>query len=169
MKLTNYIRDAFVKSAMADVPKVDYNDQADKIARAQLSQMLSAALPGVKVDDKSKPWLCEGSVDLPGELQSVYGFRSSYDCLRGAPAWAKLVELNTLHVEQKGKRAALSSQLRAAAYACNTTKQLRELLPEFDKYLPAEEAKTCRTLPAVANIMAEFAKAGWPKIEEKKA
>jgi len=47
-------------------------------------------------------------------------------------------------------------------YACTTTKQLRELLPEFDRYLPAEEEKTLRTLPVVQNIVADFVKAGWP-------
>lgn len=162
MKLTNYIRDAFVKAAMADVPKIDYNEQAEKIARQQLSDMLKAAFPGVKLDLKNSSWFLSGPIAMPGDLTNIHGIRPNYECLQTTPAWAKLQELNKLHIEQRVKRDALSSQLRGAAYACNTTKQLRELLPEFDKYLPAEEEKTCRTLPAVANIVAEFTKAGWP-------
>lgn len=162
MKLTNYIRDAFVKAAMADVPKIDYNEQAEKIARQQLSDMLKAAFPGVKMDSKNASWLLSGSIAMPGSLSTIHGIRPDYECLRGTPAWAKLVELSKQYSEQRARRDALSSQLRGAAYSCNTTKQLRELLPEFDKYLPAEEEKTCRTLPAVANIVAEFTKAGWP-------
>lgn len=162
MKLTNYIRDAFVKAAMADVPKTDYNEQAEKIARDQLSEMLKAAFPGVKMSSKNTSWFLSGSIAMPGDLATIHGIRPDYECLRLTPSWAKMVELNRLHVEQRVKRNALSSQLRGAAYACNTTKQLRELLPEFDKYLPAEEEKTCRTLPAVANIVADFTKAGWP-------
>lgn len=162
MKLTNYIRDAFVKAVMADVPKIDYNEQAEKIARNQLSEMLEAAFPGVKINSKNAIWLNSGSISMPGDLSTIHGIRPDYECLRSTPAWAKMTELNKLYAEQRAKRNALSSQLRGAAYACNTTKQLRELLPEFDKYLPAEEEKTCRTLPAVANIVADFTKAGWP-------
>lgn len=162
MKLTNYIRDAFVKAAMADVPKINYNEQAEKLARKQLADLFEAAFPGVKMDYKTAEWLNSGSIDMPGELQTIHGPRPSWECLKSTPVWKKLVELSKLHNEQNEKRRTLSTQLRGAAYACNTTKQLRELLPEFDKYLPAEEEKTCRTLPAVANIVAEFTKAGWP-------
>ena len=35
-------------------------------------------------------------------------------------------------------------------------------LPEFAKYLPKAVAKT-DNLPAVANLVADFVKAGWPK------
>jgi len=162
MKLTNYIRDAFVKAAMADVPKVDYNKEAEALARNQLLDMAKEAFPGVKITAKNSNWFLNGSIELPGDLQSVYAIRPDYSCLRPTPVWPKLVELSKLHTKQESDRTALASQLRGAAYACNTTKQLRELLPEFDKYLPAEEEKTCRTLPAVANIVAEFTKAGWP-------
>jgi hypothetical protein len=161
MKLTNYIRDAFVKSAMADVPQINYNQQAEKLARKQLADMFEAIFPGVKMDHKAAEWLCSGSIDMPGDLQAIHGTRPNWECLKPTPAWKELVELSKLYREQTNKRNALSAQLRGAAYACNTTKQLRELLPEFDKYLPPEEEKTCRTLPAVANIVAEFAKAGW--------
>jgi hypothetical protein len=61
----------------------------------------------------------------------------------------------------------LRSKLKGAAYACTTTKQLRELLPEFDKYLPEEVAASARSLPVVANIVAEFTKAGWPSKGKK--
>lgn len=162
MKLTNYIRDAFVKAAMADVPKVNYNREAEAVARNQLSDMLKAAFPGVKIDAKNSAWFLSGSISMPGDLGTIHGLRPDYECLRATPAWAKLTELAKLHSRQKGERNSLADQLRGAAYSCNTTKQLRELLPEFDKYLPAEEEKTCRTLPAVANIVAEFTKAGWP-------
>ena len=62
----------------------------------------------------------------------------------------------------------LETKLMAAANSCTTRKALVELLPEFEKYLPADQAAACKTLPAVANIMADFVKAGWPKDEAKK-
>ena len=33
MRLTNFLRDAFVRAAMADVPKIPYTEQAEKLAR----------------------------------------------------------------------------------------------------------------------------------------
>jgi len=56
----------------------------------------------------------------------------------------------------------LEAKLMAAANSCTTRKALVDLLPEFEKYLPAGQAEACKTLPAVANIMADFVKAGWP-------
>ena len=37
------------------------------------------------------------------------------------------------------------------------------MLPEFEKYLPADEQKALRSVPVVANLVADFTKAGWPK------
>ena len=65
--------------------------------------------------------------------------------------------------EQEGIRASLKSQLKSAAHSVTTRKALAALLPEFEKYLPADEAAACKTLPVVQNIVADFAKAGWPK------
>ena len=46
MKLTNYIRDAFINSTMNDVPKVDYSEQVQTpITEAVLSEALAEALP----------------------------------------------------------------------------------------------------------------------------
>lgn len=57
----------------------------------------------------------------------------------------------------------LQTRLKGVAYACTTRKQLEEALPEFSSYLPEEEAKAAKNLPAVANVLSDFVKAGWPK------
>jgi hypothetical protein len=49
----------------------------------------------------------------------------------------------------------------------STRKALVDLLPEFEKYLPADEAKAIASLPAVANVLSDFVKAGWPKNQPK--
>lgn len=54
-----------------------------------------------------------------------------------------------------------------AISACTTRKQAAEVLPEFEKYLPEDEPKALRTLPALANVAADFVKAGWPKNAKK--
>jgi hypothetical protein len=76
---------------------------------------------------------------------------------------AMLVEL----ANQVEKRKELRSKLQATADAVTTRKALIDLLPEFEKYLPADEAKAVATLPAVANVLSDFVKAGWPKNQPK--
>ena len=57
----------------------------------------------------------------------------------------------------------LRDKLTGAINACTTRKQAAEAIPEFEKYLPADEPKALRSLPALANVAADFVKAGWPK------
>ena len=62
----------------------------------------------------------------------------------------------------------LREKLHGCAYAVTTRKALVDLLPEFEKYLPADDASVCRTLPVVQNVVSDFVKAGWPKDGKKK-
>jgi hypothetical protein len=62
---------------------------------------------------------------------------------------------------------ALRTKLSATADAVSTRKALIDLLPEFEKYLPADESKAVASLPAVANVLSDFVKAGWPKNQPK--
>jgi hypothetical protein len=52
--------------------------------------------------------------------------------------------------------------LRGAIEACSTYKQLMTRLPEFEKYYPKPDAPTAN-LPALANVVADLSKLGWPK------
>ena len=81
MRLTQVHRDAFVRAAIQDVPRVDWDEQAARIAREALAAML----------------------------------------------------------------------------------------PEFEKYLPSETPALDRTVPAVANVVTDFMRAGWPKGQAKPA
>lgn len=164
MRLTNYIRDAFVNAAMQDVPSTDYQEQANKIARTEVKRMFDSAFPNVDVN-KVTDWIQGGTIAMPGALYDMHvTTRTSYYMLRekSPKVWEKLNEISVKLKEQSDARDVLSRKIRGAASACNTTKQLREMLPEFEKYLPEEEAVGPRTLPVVANIVADFTKAGWP-------
>lgn len=167
MKLTNTIRDAFISAAMSDVPRTDYDEEARKIAGAALDAAFKKAFPGVKIDRLTAGetgWLDKCGVNMPGDLGSLYTWTPSYRVLeRDAETWAKLIELSQKAREQNDIRTSLTSKLKSVAYACTTRKALADALPEFEKYLPADQAAACRTLPAVANVVADFTKAGWPK------
>ena len=46
--------------------------------------------------------------------------------------------------------------------------QALEILPEFAKYLPQErDGKVIRSMPVIANLVADLMQAGWPKDKAK--
>ena len=175
MKLTNYIRDAFIESALDDVPKgCDHEEEIRKIAQADLLAQLPAAVQKMWKDPNLMQYVrCRS--DSYGGVSVAYpsdnsGWGSSGKRQLTADGQKKVSKLADEMNADLALRKDLRQKLKGAAYACNTSKQLRELLPEFAKYLPAEEETTCRTLPVVANIVADFTKAGWPaKKATKKA
>jgi hypothetical protein len=62
---------------------------------------------------------------------------------------------------QAAEREALQNKLTQTIHSINTVKQAHDLMPEFAKYLPEVVEKT-KQLPAVANLVADLNKAGWP-------
>lgn len=165
MKLTNYIRGAFIESAMKDVPRqCDHAEQIRKIAQADLLAQAPAIIQKAWKDPATIEFM-KRRCDSYGGVSCVYPTNDEYRNGRKSltPEAQKKVDKLAAEVEADAAlRRELRSKIKGAAYACSTTKQLRELLPEFARYLPAEEEKTCRTLPVVANIVADFTKAGWP-------
>jgi|GEM_PF-1598848 len=163
MKLTNTIRDSFVRAAMNDVPQVDYQESIRKLLLDDAVSQLPAAVRTLWKSDSTRRyvgtfwygsrWSGSGA-QLPG-IESVFKV--------SAEVANKAAELARAEKEQEGIRASLKSQLKSAAHSVTTRKALAALLPEFEKYLPADEAAACKTLPVVQNIVADFAKAGWPK------
>lgn len=157
MRFTKTIRDAFVASVMNDVPSVDYDEaiqkRATEIAVANMPPEVRAAY------DKYPEWIRQSLtrcgnkriyLPLPGDLDL-----SDKD-------HEELKAIQAASYEQDANRKALREKLTAVAYSVATRKALADMLPEFAKYLP-NEAEKSRMLPAVANTVAEFVKAGWPK------
>lgn len=171
MKLTNTIRDAFVRAAIQDVPQIDYDEQISKLALSAVEELLPPVILKIWKDPKLRHWLVQGhryihgvGVNVPtGECGGRYGSLRDFPNISSTLA-SELDALSAKNDEQKKLISDLRSKLHAAAYSCTTRKALVELLPEFEKYLPADEVKAKREmLPAVANILADFTKAGWPK------
>lgn len=172
MKLTNYMRDAFINAVMADVPTVDVKGIEDKVHKIVIDDALTRAPTEVKAmwaDNKLRPWvntICVGfSKKTHGAFFcSVYVPAVGYAESDMSPkALEKVKALGAEKAQAEVKRSELHDMLRRAAYGCSTRKQLAEALPEFEKYLPADEGKAIRSLPVVANVVSEFVKAGWPK------
>ena len=165
MRLTNLIRDSFVTAAMHDVPKVDYDKQIIEQYQQGMLDLMPPELVGLY--EKNKDWFNHSFKHLHGLNTSFKVVAPDYGTLELKPKRkAEIDRLLALHKEQRRTRSELQDKLKAVAYSVTTRKALAEALPEFEKYLPADEPAACRTLPAVANLVADFTKAGWPKSQQ---
>ncbi len=162
MKLTNYMRDAFVRAVMDDVPEVDYKQQIRDTALKAAVEAMPAKLRAVWGDSALRDSVNTRHTRI---TDCVYETMPQYCGIEEAlKAQADVLEaLHAKHHAQETQRYELRTKVKAVAYSVKTRKQLAEMLPEFEKYLPADEAAAIRTLPVVANVVAELVAAGWPK------
>ena len=169
MKLTKYMREAFVRAAMNDVPSVDYDEQIRKeVMRASVAA-LPESVRAVWLDEATFKYVKTIYRTFAGQMFEVPGIEGArWTNVPAQPVLlaadkSLIVDLAAKHQAQIDQRQSLHDTLSAAAASATTRKALATLLPEFEKYLPADEPAACKTLPAITNIMAEFSKAGWPK------
>lgn len=167
MKLTNQIRDAFIRAAMNDVPSIDYNEQIRVAVQADAVAQLPPKVKALHKDASLRHFV--KTVNW-GHWSNRVTVPSGDDGFKLTPeAEAKVAALQQADNEQTQSRQALRERLRQVAYSVSTRKALVDALPEFEKYLPADQQAAVRTLPVVANVVAEFVKAGWPKGKKREA
>lgn len=170
MRLTNTLRQAFVRAAMQDVPTIDY----EAAIRKRAVELVYAALPKAAQqlwDDPKNQRLLKCTSRSFGGV-SVYlptypggadvGFDDNLYLRAEHIADPQLKRLVTDNKAQESQMKALKAKLEGAVAGYSTAKQLREAMPEFAKYLP-EEATRTSNLPALANVLTDFVEAGWPK------
>jgi len=166
MRLTYTIRDAFIRAAMHDVPQeIDHSEEIRKLATEDLVAKLHPKIKAVYDDLEIRDWL-KTDFNTYGGVSISYPSREQ-TWSRMAPKLSTGVQSKIDALEKKSKeskkvRDELEYKLRNVAYGVTTRKQLADALPEFEKYLPEDEAKAVRSLPVVTNVVADFVKAGWP-------
>lgn len=166
MRLTKVIREAFVRAAMADVPQHDYQAEIHKLIQDDAIAQLPPKVKAIADDKALRHFLKTESHYIQGYLCSnVRVMHPEYT--RSTKVNTKVEALQVELAEQNARIVALRTKLAATANAVSTRKALIDLLPEFEKYLPEDESKAVATLPAVANVLSEFVKAGWPKDAKK--
>lgn len=160
MKLTKAYKAAFVRQVLADIPQVDYNRLArDLIVGEVLSQFDENTLALYK-NPKTRPHLRSDWYSTPSPLStvSIPGCRDLYkpsdELVEEIRSYARLAK------QQEETLKDLKIKLTLAIEPCTTLNRARELLPEFEKYLP-EETKGSPTLPAIANLVTSLLEAGW--------
>lgn len=177
MRLTHTHRDAFVNAVLADTPKVDYQTECRKVIEQHLKDRMPPKIAAALKDPacakyfahnyvtwSSNPWGAMTFFAAPVAEHSRHGSYHITDV-------ETVHKLNTLvdnHSAQRKQRAELETKLRAAINAFTTVKAARAALPEFAKYLPDPEKTVDRSVPAVANLVADLMAAGWPDEGKKK-
>ena len=167
MRLTNNLRDSFVRAALDDLPSTDHYEQASKIILAAAENALPPKV--LEVYKKFPEYFVKAytsyngfSVTVPVIDENRSTFLNSKDkdalnVLRDASK-AQLVLKNTL-----------ATKLRAVAYSCNTLKSLKEALPAFEKYMTTGLPAASTNLPIMYDVTKAFKDAGWPKGQLEKA
>ena len=168
MRLTNTLRKAFVRAVMDDVPSTDYQEQAIELLSKAAEENLPPALKrAISIDPSIRDWIESryhhvGKFPLSGTY--LLGTREALDQLgKDEALQQKLQTLSDALAEQNKCRNQLQEKIEGIAASCTSRKQLLQALPEFEKYLPAQTSANSRSVPALANLLADLTAAGWPK------
>lgn len=159
MRLTDVIRQAFVRAVMDDVPQTDYDEEIRIIATNSAVARLPEKIRAIWEDKSMRDWVTLGQV----RIDRSWIYLPTLD--QGHPITAQALvqceRLRELKTEQSSKMRGLREKVEAVAKSVTTTQKLALLLPEFAKYLPKDDDKTAG-LPAVVGVVDAFCAAGWP-------
>lgn len=158
MKLTKMHKQAIVRAIMQDVPKPDKTKRFAVIQAAVVKAMSPECR---KVYNKAPHALIKHYL---GELTYDNSW-ATRDVVIGDVPKAVLEKIIRPYVDEDDAYFKAHRQLVSAVEACATLKALETALPEFKKYYPTE-AQPTKNLPALANVVADLSKLGWPKGEK---
>jgi hypothetical protein len=150
MRLDKHTKQAILRSIVADIPKPTV-----EVAKLEIqAALLKAMSPLARKLYKQNP-----AALAKDRIGHDHGFDYNAMVVVGDADFATVMKP---YVEAKDQRRDVYNKLKGIIEGCTTLKQLKTLLPEFEKYMPTEEAPT-KNLPAVANVVADLTKLGWPK------
>ena len=159
MKITKYDKQTIVKAIMADVPKPDKTKRLEEIQ----ATIVKAMSPMVRKVFK----------EIPGALRTYHvgdlTYNGNWDSrivVVGDVTDGMMDAILKPYKDEDDAIDAAHNKLRNAIDSCTTRKALMDRLPEFEKYFPTEAAPT-KNLPALANVVADLSKLGWPKSKTK--
>jgi hypothetical protein len=155
VKLTKYQKQAVVRAITNDIPEVDVQKRREKIQAA----VVAAMSPSVRKIYRTMPhalnrqyeWLMYDGQDYDSRKLFV-----------GDLSNEQVQEILEPFTQEERARTEAIDKLTKLVEGCSTLKQLKEALPECEKYFPQEGAKTQYPV-VVANVVTDLMKLGWPK------
>lgn len=153
MKLTNYLRNAFVKAVANDLPDVKapcmddvqaalYKAMSPKVKAVYTNPETRRALKTQYYAPKDSGW---------NERGSVFVGDASLDDV-----------LTEYHAACNARDNAIS-KVKILAASCSTLKQLQDAAPDLVKYMPSEKTGATPLPPAVVGVLDSLKAAGFPK------
>ena len=159
MNLDKYTKQAIVKSIMADIPQPDRNKWAEEIKAA----VVKAMSPEVRKLYKTKPEALRHRSVAYTNPHRGWGDEMPV----GDVTKEQINAIVEPYEKQVRARDEMGRKLTAAFEGIRTLKAAIKAFPEFEKYYPTE-AQPTKNLPALANVVADLSKLGWPKQATKK-
>jgi hypothetical protein len=155
-RITKYDRQAIVRAIMADVPTPDKKQRRQELQAAIVKSM--------------SPTVRKVYTAYPTALRTYHIGDLTYDgcdwdsrnVIVGDVSNTTVDELAQKYKDEDRAVSDARYALKGAIEACSTYKQLMTRLPEFEKYYPKPDAPAAN-LPALANVVADLSKLGWPK------
>lgn len=160
MKLNMYQKSGIIKAIMADVPQPDRVKRRAAI-QAEVAKLMS---PAVRKIYNTTPSALR--TQYVGDMCYDGMSWQSRDVIAGDVKESDIKAICESYKAEDDARYKAEESLVGAVNACSTLKQLKERLPEFEKYYPTE-AQPTKNLPALANVVADLSKLGWPKGDTK--
>lgn len=166
MRLTKTHREAFVRAVMQDVPRIDYKELARKLVLDDSIKQLPPKMRAIAADKEANHFL------RTENFYVYHTFQESFTVYCGRGNNFKLSEkgqkdfdeLAAKYKAQSRDRDNLKEKIGATIAECSTLKVAKARLPEFEKYLPQDtDAFKTPNVPAIANLVADLTKLGWPK------
>ena len=170
MRFTNTIRDEIVIKVFSDIEtetRQQVQERLQKLVDADIKKNGPKAVKNLwgtpdkmylNIRSISIRDYCEAGREISRELYINYlaNFKPSKHTA------AALVKETLDFTAKTAERQAAKTKLQSALLTVNTLKQFLDTFPELAKYAP-QEVGMDRSVPAVANVMAELTKLGWPK------
>ena len=155
-RITKWDKEAIVKAIMADVPAPDRKKRKEELQAAIVKAMSPEARKLYKTCPSALRTYHVGDVTYDGCNWS------SRDVIVGDVVEVVVNELKEKYLAEDRVFNDARYALKRAIEGCSSYKQLMARLPEFEKYYPKPDAKSTN-LPALANVVADLSKLGWPK------
>lgn len=144
MRLTNHLRDCFIRAVGDDLPKPVSPTGA--AVQAALYELFTPAQKAAFDDPGVCNYLTKDYFAYSAGGVNRYAYIVSFGNPRDE------LPIMKEFVEASNKRSAILGSLRGVAYGVTTIKALKEALPELVKYMADEEKKPTPGLPVVANL-----------------
>lgn len=166
MRLNNSIKQAFVRSVLDDTKLVDYSTQLCDRVKKYFYDIAPDAVKKLYDDPKTKGYFHTNGINLTYGNDFLGWFyvplipSSDYQ-ITDMNFLAEIHYLKEQEKKQDKERRELERKLDGVINSFTTVKLAREALPEFAKYLPEIDGNRCKTLPAIAGLVADLQNIGW--------